>query len=149
MFHHRFALVVPICLVGLLACGPGEDSASPMSTNGVEAPAGSSAVPQYSEAEPYYQASLTIHNLQFGPGSSCEKSRMGPVGTMTCGYPVETSEVSWEFVEHRDGKDIYTFERRFPIDTAEVTTETKQVEFEGEAVTVFEDDAQRVVVEGE
>lgn len=67
---------------------------------------------------------------------------------MTCGFPGKVSEIAWSFVERRDGKDVFNFTRRFPIETPETATATKQISFGGERVTVFEDKFQVIVIQG-
>jgi len=57
------------------------------------------------------------------------------------------SEIEWSFVERRNDKDVYRFVRRFPSDTAAVSTTSKTVEFSDSRVVVFEDKVQAIVIE--
>jgi len=66
---------------------------------------------------------------------------------MTCGFPIQVSEVEWSFAERRGTNDVYRFTRRFPSDTAVVSTTSKTVQFSDSRVVVFEDKFQAVVIE--
>jgi hypothetical protein len=66
---------------------------------------------------------------------------------MTCGFPGRVSEIEWSFIERREAGDVYRFTRRFPLNTADVSTTTKDVEFNDGRVIVFEDEFQVVVIE--
>ena len=67
--------------------------------------------------------------------------------SITCGYPGEVSKISWEFVEHREGKDVYRFERTFPYGESNSTTTSKAVEYKGVRTIIFEDDCHVVVLD--
>ena len=69
-------------------------------------------------------------------------------GKMTCGWPGKVSEIEWTFLGRQGGEDKYHFTRRFPADSANAATTQKDVVFAGERVKVFEDQSQRIVVEG-
>jgi len=66
---------------------------------------------------------------------------------MTCGVAGQVSEIEWSFVKRSDGKDVYTFTRKFPSDGPAPTTTTKDVEFNGKRVVIFEDKVQTVVID--
>lgn len=92
-------------------------------------------------------------NGKVDSGSSCScttaqpDGTLHPTGKMTCGFPGQVSEIEWSFVERRGTKDVYRFTRRFPSDTAAVSTTRKNVEFSDSRVVVFEDMFQVVVIE--
>jgi len=66
---------------------------------------------------------------------------------MTCGYPGHVSEIEWSFVKRHNDKDVYRFTRRFPSDTADVSTTSKDVAFSDRRVVVFKDKFQVIVIE--
>jgi hypothetical protein len=66
---------------------------------------------------------------------------------MKCGFPGHVSEIEWIFIGQKDNQDVYRFTRRYPVDTPEVVTTTKNVVFNNRRVVVFEDDSQAIVVE--
>ena len=105
------------------------------------------------KASPRFKARVTCFNGKIDSASSCSVIAFQPDGTlhatgkMTCGFPGQVSEVEWSFVERRGTNDIYRFTRRFPADTAAVSTTSKSIEFSDGRVVVFEDKFQVVVVE--
>jgi hypothetical protein len=62
-------------------------------------------------------------------------------------YPGKVSEIEFNFVEHKDKKDIYSFTRLFPADTNESTKSSNIVEFNGNQIVVFEDEYQVIVID--
>jgi hypothetical protein len=67
---------------------------------------------------------------------------------MSCGWVGQVSEIEWKFVRRQGGKDVYEFKRRFPIETPKVETSSKEVQFEGKRVTIFEDKFWCIVIDG-
>jgi hypothetical protein len=102
---------------------------------------------------PHLRAEIICHNGKLDTGSSCTSNAPKPGnppgknGKMTCGFPGKVSEITWSFVERRDGKDVYDFTRRFPIKSEHTATQTKQVHFAGKRVIVFEDKDQVIVIQ--
>jgi len=102
---------------------------------------------------PRFKASITCFNGKVDSKSSCSGTNFQPDGTlhatgkMTCGFPGRVSEIEWSFIERREAGDVYRFTRRFPLDTADISTTTKDVEFNDGRVIVFEDEFQVVVIE--
>ncbi|MBA4017921.1 MAG: hypothetical protein C0483_12155 [Pirellula sp.] len=102
---------------------------------------------------PRIKARVVCFNGKVDSGSSCSITNFQPDGTlhttgkMTCGFSGRVSEVEWSFVERRGTNDVYRFTRRFPSDTAAVSTTSKSVEFSDSRVIVFEDQFQVVVIE--
>lgn len=102
---------------------------------------------------PQFRAAIVCYNGKLDSGSSCAVNPasagqpLAKSGKMTCGFPGRASEITWSFVERRDGNDVYSFTRRFPIETPETATETKQIKFGGERLTVFEDKFQVIVIQ--
>jgi hypothetical protein len=89
-------------------------------------------------------------------GRSC--STEGPKEPVPAGVKVKASlrcgdtggkisEIEWTFLGRRDGKDRYHLVRRFPVDDPGVAVSTKEIEFSGERVVVFQDDVHCIVVE--
>ena len=105
------------------------------------------------KASPRFKARVACFNGKLDSGSSCAGTNFQPDGAlhakgkMTCGFPGQVSEVEWSFVERRGTNDVYRFTRRFPSDTAAVSTTSKNVKFSDSRVVVFEDKFQAVVIE--
>ena len=105
------------------------------------------------ETPPRFKARVVCFNGKLDSGSSCASTCFQPDGTlhpkgkMTCGFAGQVSEVEWSFVERRGTSDVYRFTRRFPSDTAAVSTTSKSVEFSDSRVVVFKDKFQVVVME--
>lgn len=98
-------------------------------------------------------ADVTRHSGDFicyngKPGSSgfC-KTNLKVKGKLTCGIVGKVSEITWSFVGRRDGKDVYDFSRRFPLESESIETQTRQVEFAGDRVIIFEDKDQTIVLQ--
>jgi hypothetical protein len=102
---------------------------------------------------PQLRAEVICHNGKLDSGSSCTSNAPKPGalpeknGKMRCGFPGKVSEITWSFIERRDGKDVYDFTRRFPIKSEHTATQTKQVHFAGKRVIVFEDKDQVIVIQ--
>lgn len=105
------------------------------------------------EAPPRFKARIVCFNGKLDSRSSCSSANfqvdgnLHAKGKMKCGFPGQVSEIEWSFVERRKDKDLYRFTRRFPADTAAVSTTSKTVEFSHSRVVVFEDKVQAVVIE--
>lgn len=132
--HNAFLIVASVAMISL-ACLP---------TTAGDSPA---------KASPRFKARIAIFNGKVDSRSSCSTTNFQPdgylhsTGKMTCGYPGRVSEVEWSFMERRKDKDVYRFTRRFPSDTADVSTKTKDIEFSNSRVVVFEDKSQVVLIE--
>ena len=57
-----------------------------------------------------------------------------------------TSEIKWELLEQRSGRDIYAFQRRFPLGRRGENTTKRNVEYAGEREVVFYDDVQTISI---
>ena len=105
------------------------------------------------KTSPRFKARVACFNGKLDSGSSCSTTTFQPDGAlhakgkMTCGFPGQVSEIEWSFVERRGTNDVYRFTRRFPSDTAAVSTTSKSIEFSNSRVVVFEDKFQAVVME--
>lgn len=67
--------------------------------------------------------------------------------SISCGYPGKVSKISWKFIQHKENKDIYSFERTFPVDANEQSTAAKVVEYEGKQTIVFQDEYHVIVLD--
>jgi hypothetical protein len=132
-------------LMVLLGCGARVDNPS-------ETPQMAATVePQ--KQQPHFAARLVICCGK-SKSSSCAgelAKAEGPLkvltGALTCGYPGAVSKVSWEFLEHRSGKDCYRFTRVFPEGELDATTTIVESGFAREQITLFEDAKQLVLLE--
>ncbi|MFO1043007.1 MAG: hypothetical protein U0941_14550 [Planctomycetaceae bacterium] len=110
-------------------------------------------IDERARTSPQFKACVVCFNGKLDSRSSCSTNCFQPDGTlhpkgkMTCGYVGQASEIEWSFVERRNDKDVYRFTRRFPLDTADVSTTKKTVEFSDRRVVVFEDNVQAIVIE--
>ena len=140
-------LLLTLFVITLYGCSKREPE--PIGTNT------SKAIQEVSE--PQYPASLTCFIGELGSGSNCEtmigKSSEGASNLnladqkMSCGHPGKVSEIEFNFVEHKDKKDIYNFTRLFPSDTNEPTKSSNIVEFNGDQIVVFQDEYQVIVID--
>ena len=105
------------------------------------------------EVLPRFRARITCFNgaldaSSFGSGTSYGADDTPyTAGKITCGVPGQISEITWSFVRRHDNMDVYSFTRRFPVDTASVLTSHKEVEFSTQRVLVFQDAHQAIVIE--
>jgi hypothetical protein len=67
--------------------------------------------------------------------------------SMTCGWPGKISEISWQFLRHKGAKDIYSFERRFPLDANDCQVTSAEVAFDGAQIVIFQDEHQAIVLD--
>ena len=67
--------------------------------------------------------------------------------SISCGYPGKVSKISWKFIQHKENKDIYSFERTFPVYANEQSTTFQVVEYEGKQTIVFQDEYHVVVLD--
>ncbi|MCD6385697.1 hypothetical protein J7M23_07950 [Candidatus Sumerlaeota bacterium] len=96
---------------------------------------------------PQFRGKVFCNNVKYGPKNGCIINLVveGKVKSR-CGHPGAISEITWQFIAHRDGKDIYLFQRRFPVDSENPQTQSKQVAFAGESIVVFQDEVQKISV---
>lgn len=63
---------------------------------------------------PQFRAAIVCYNGKLDSGSSCAVNPasagqpLAKSGKMTCGFPGRVSEITWSFVERRDGNDVYS-----------------------------------------
>jgi hypothetical protein len=88
---------------------------------------------------------LFINNHKFGADNGCS-SDVPLSGQSTCGHPGHVSEVAWKFLRTDSRGDVYEFTRKYPSDTAAAKTDTKEVTYAGEALTLWEDDTQKIIL---
>lgn len=69
-----------------------------------------------------------------------------PTGRVTWGLEGRKADISWTFVEQRDGADVYLFTRTVPVDNPPSHTSQKRIRYTGEEVEVFADEFQRVAI---
>lgn len=142
-----------LCLsLALLGCSKAEhQQAESLPREAAQTPPVAAEAP--TQASPRCQARVACHNGTLDSGSVCSVSNFQPDGTlhtkgkMTCGFPGKVSEIEWSFVERRGSSDLYRFTRRFPSDTAAVSTTSRNVEFSDKRVIVFQDQFQAIVIE--
>lgn len=127
-----------------ISSGPQSDAPKDIPTGGLDVPVRVSS---------RFNARIVCFNGMVDSRSSCSTSNFQPNGTlhrtgkMTCGKQGHVSEIEWSFLERRGDNDVYRFTRRFPSDTAAVSTTTQDVEFSDGRVVVFEDEFQVIVIE--
>ena len=102
---------------------------------------------------PTLKAEVTCYLGKLDSGTKCSGSTtspgdpLGKNGSLRCGLNKEISITKWSFLESRGGKDIYQFTRSFEVDPPAPTTQTKQIQFDGTRVIVFEDIGQVLVIQ--
>jgi len=94
-----------------------------------------------------------FHNIEFQIYNhrwhSSLTSALGMTTQAQGGHPGAVSELSGKFLRSTRAGDEYEFTRKFPADAADpadIKTTTKTVVYAGQPLTVFEDDAQRIVI---
>ena len=110
--------------------------------------------PDNADTGPRFKTIIACHNGKLDSGSKCSincwqpDGKLSPKGNMICGHPGAVSQVEWKFVRRKGDKDVYKFTRKFPISAENPTTTSKEVEFEGKQIKVFEDEFQCIVISG-
>lgn len=103
-----------------------------------------------------YAACVTCYIGKIGSSSNCSVNICEPsektnnvelTQKLSCGHPNEVSDIEWNFIEHEDGKDLYSFKRTFPANKNESTTSSKIVSFDGSQVVIFQDEYQVIVID--
>ena len=108
-------------------------------------------------SSPHYAAEVTCYVGEIGSGVSARTKIIDPnkervpnltiSQSISCGHTGKVSMISWVFIQHKEGKDIYNFERVFPVDTSDQSTESKEVEYEGNETIIFQDEYHVVVLD--
>ena len=108
-------------------------------------------------SSPHYVAEVTCYVGEIGSGVNARTTIIDPnkerVPNLTisqsigCGHTGKVSMISWVFVQHEGGKDIYNFERAFPVDTNGQSTTSKLVEYGGDETIIFQDEYHVVVLD--
>jgi hypothetical protein len=152
LMHKYLAIVMALSMA--LACGCDKRDPEPEESNELAVTEDVRSV----QSNPHYAAELYCYIGEIGSGTNCNTVLCDPNTpsnpnvkmtnlSITCGHPGEASKISWEFVEHKEGKDIYRFERIFPVDVNNSRTTSKVVEYAGLQTIVFKDDYQVVVLD--
>ena len=73
----------------------------------------------------------------------------GNISSNTVTSPGHESKLEWTFIGRNGDKDVYrfTFTRKTKKDSSSQTTASKEVQFDGKKVIVFEDELHCVVME--
>jgi len=81
---------------------------------------------------------LAPENINFGNG-----------GEDTCTSPGWEHDLKWTFIGRNREKDVYrfTFARKTKKDSSSQTTTSKDIQFDGKRVIVFEDELHTIVME--
>lgn len=90
--------------------------------------------------------------LDSGPSSICSEPytvSTGVVESIAITLSGMTNELTWGFVGRNEGKDVYrfSFKRMTKAGLSSQTAASKEVQFDGKQVIIFEDDLYRVVME--
>jgi len=92
--------------------------------------------------------------INSGTGGNCvnfapENIYVGNGGKDICTSPGWEHDLKWTFVGRNRGKDVYqfTFTRLTKTGSSDKTTTSKEIQFDGKQIIVFEDDLHTVVME--
>jgi len=90
--------------------------------------------------------------LDSGPSSICSEPytvSTGVVESIAITLSGMTNELTWGFVGRNEGKDVYrfSFKHMTKAGLSSQTAASKEVQFDGKQVIIFEDDLYRVVME--
>jgi len=91
------------------------------------------------------ETSIVVYSHRDGPTDGCT-TPMWLSGWVRSGYPGAVSELTWRYVGRAPHGDQYEVTRMFPAWTDKASRSTKTVTYAGVALTVFEDQAQRIVI---
>ncbi|GEM_PF-4509191 len=98
-----------------------------------------------SQTRRYTNVVLLVNNHRFGATNGMTID-VGLSGEGECGHPGAVSKVSYRFVGSSDQGDTYELTRVFPSDGATPSSASATVTYKGEAITVWEDSVQRIVL---
>lgn len=138
-----------IALVGLLvSAGCSADSASPTATaNPSTTPSSeSTAAEPPLVTKPEYTAAIFVHGAKAGDGGMVCSTDLGPTGEIKCGPEKSLTELSWKFVEHRNGSDYYQFSWTLFHNGSPTKTEGPLIAFDGASETTVIDDEHYIVI---
>jgi len=139
----RVILTVAVCAtLALLAGCDGEEPAKP------HVPMSEASAPAVVDS-PAYKASLFINLHTVAPTTGARGAMANEYNRssmIACGSPGAVSEVTWEFLHHKDGQDVYRVTRRFSVDLPNPSVETKEVAYDGTELVVFEDAVHRITM---
>jgi hypothetical protein len=93
----------------------------------------------------YADVHIDVFTSPFDGQSGCHGD-FGAKGKMVCGYPGHVSELSWTFARSSSAGDVYQITRRYPADTDTPSSETKEVTYAGKALTLWQDDYQKIIL---
>ena len=126
-------LLLSIVLVGLTFCASAQISTNEPSRFKIK-------IISYEGKEGSGVSSGTVSFVSEEPGSG---------GGNTVTSPGHESELKWSFVGRNGGKDVYrfTFKRMTKTGSSNQTTSSKDIQFAGEKIIVFQDELHCVVVE--
>ncbi len=102
---------------------------------------------------PTLKAEVTCYLEGLDSGTKCSSSTTSPAdphgknGSLQCGLNGKGPTTNWTFLESRNGKDVYRFSRSPEGGSTAAPAQTKQVQFDGTRVIVFEDTSQIVVIQ--
>jgi hypothetical protein len=91
----------------------------------------------------YTATQLFINNHKFGDTNGCS-SDFAVNGQSTCGHPGHVSEVTWTFLRTSPEGDVYKVTRKYPSDLAAGKIDTKEVNYAGKPLVLWQDDYQKI-----
>ena len=148
MTRKTCALLVILVLVALGCRKQQPNERVPESSN--------SATAKQKDITPHFAACVTCYIGEIGSRSNCSTIIAQPnqktahveiQHKLSCGHPDEVSDIEWKLIEHKDGKDLYSFKRTFPVNKDESTTTSTVVSFDGNQVIIFQDEYQVIVMD--
>jgi hypothetical protein len=133
---HNFMFAASITLVVLSAgCNSGSTTTPPVTTS-----------PAVVQSEPKYKAVIAISTKPNGLGIVNCTSDMAAVGGAACGPESSLAELSWEFIEHRDGSDFYEVNYKLSNGGDSIFNKIFTVEFDGTQEKTVIDAEQYIVI---
>jgi hypothetical protein len=110
--------------------------------------------PQVQNTAPRYPMVVTCFAGELDSRSKCSSlvgdvvPRPSATFKIACGTTGgDTTEIEWAFLGHRGDKDAYRLTHRFPANTPNPGVSSKEVEFTGKRIVVFQDTEHYTVVE--
>jgi ribosomal protein L37E len=125
--------------------GPDGPNGAVLSRQTIAVAATADISPEAAAQVPRFAGRVFCNNRRYGPRNGATTD-LGRTGRIAWGPADAAAEIAWQFLVHRDGKDIYRFERRFPVDGNTRAPEATDVAYEAIEVVVFEDEEQRITI---
>jgi hypothetical protein len=140
-------VIVLATIVSMAGCA--SEKPDPLATTPRQSEQGDEDVPAQATsnpANPKYSAAVEINAAKKNkPGMKCGGD-MGATGWFGCGPEESLTDLSWEFVEHRDGQDFYRFNWTHTSNGSPTNSIVRTLGFDGVSETTVIDAEHYIVI---